>query len=486
MGFLKFGKKEARSVQVKQSDPDFLQRMGFANPNSVSGAVVNTTTALGVPAIWCAVNFLSGTIAGLPLKVYRKAKDGREEVPGLLSSILHDAVNPETTSFQWRKNRFDGVFTTGRGYTYIEKNNSGQVVNLWPINPATVTVTMSGGKRTYTVSDGTNGAKKYSAAEIIDTPFMLRDDMVNHRAPIFTMRDTIGMAIDATGYGAKAFQSGGLPPAAIQANFQSEEAARRASNQISGAMAKNATEGKPIIALPMGHELKALGFSPEQMQLIDLKRFSVEEVARMYQLPPAFLQDLTHGTFSNTEQQDLHLVKHTIKRWVEQDEQEMNLKFFGRGSEFYVEYSMDGLLRGDIKTRMESHATAIQNGIYTPAFAAEKENAPFHEEADQVFIQGGTMPIPTATGDDGENATSVDLNEYGVAVRAGVITPQVEDEKSIRRGAGLPEMSAEAVELWGDQGGVRQPITLQSGQEAAALADDAATDLPKEGEENDE
>ena len=84
-----------------------------------------------------------------------------------------------------------------------------------------------------------------------------------------------------------------------------------------------------------------------------MQRFSIEQIARVYQVPPVFLQDLTHGTFSNTEQQDLHLVKHTIKRWIEQLEQELNLKLFPRGSSEFVEFSLDGLLRGDIKTVAE-------------------------------------------------------------------------------------------------------------------------------------
>lgn len=141
------------------------------------------------------------------------------------------------------------------------------------------------------------------------------------------------------------------------------------------------------------------------MQLIELQRFSIEQIARIYSLPPAFLQDLTNGTFSNTEQQDLQFVKHTLKRWIEQTEQQMNLKLFGRTSRTYVEFNVDGLLRGDIKTRMEAHAHAIQNGIYTPAHAAKKENAPHHEEADQIMIQGGTVPIgsqPMEGGSDDE------------------------------------------------------------------------------------
>jgi len=115
-------------------------------------------------------------------------------------------------------------------------------------------------------------------------------------------------------------------------------------------------------------------------------------------LPPVFLQDLTHGTFSNTEQQDLHFVKHTVKRWVEQTEAEMNLKLFGRNSAQYVEFNVDGLLRGDFKTRMEAHATSIQNGIRTPNEVRDIENLPPMDEGDNLMIQGATVPIAAQVG----------------------------------------------------------------------------------------
>ena len=147
------------------------------------------------------------------------------------------------------------------------------------------------------------------------------------------------------------------------------------------------------MALPLGHELKPLGFSPDDMQLLELQRFCVEQVARIYSLPPVFLQDLTHGTFANTEQQDLHFVKHTIKRWVEQTEAEINLKIFGRNSRTYAEFNVEGLLRGDFKTRMEAHATSIQNGIRTPNEVRDIENLEPMPEGDSLMIQGATVPI---------------------------------------------------------------------------------------------
>ena len=254
------------------------------------------------------------------------------------------------------------------------------------------------GRKFYDVRIGSQLTKTYAATDIIDIPFMLEHDFVDHRGPIATNRDAIGMAIAASRYGSKAFQSGGVPPAVMTGPFQSGAAASRASEDVANTMAKLARDGRPVMALPLGHELKAIGFAPEQMQLLELQRFSIEQIARIYNLPPIFLQDLTHGTFSNTEQQDLHFVKHTVKRWVEQTEAELNLKLFGRGSPFFCEFNLDGLMRGDLKTRMEAHATAIQNGIRTPNEVRKIESMPPLLGGDDLMIQGATVPLATQGG----------------------------------------------------------------------------------------
>ena len=390
--FDRFRKAETRNLEnptAPVSANDFLQVMGWGDLFASAGVTVNVDTALGVPAVWSAVNFIAGTIAGLPLQVYRKTDEGRERVKGEIADILHHVINDGMSSFEWRKYSFEQVLTGGRSITYIERNNSGAVVNLWPLDPTKVRVQMQqDGRKTYHTS-----SRVYEASEVIDVPFMLKANMFEHRGPIGSNKDAIGMAIAASRYGAKAFQSGGIPPAVLQGPFQSGAAASRASEDVANTTLKLAKEGRPIMALPLGHELKSIGLSPENMQLIELQRFSIEQVARIYSLPPVFLQDLTHGTFSNTEQQDLHFVKHTIKRWVEQFEQELNLKLFGRRSEFYVEFNVDGLLRGDLKTRMEAHATSIQNGIRTPNEVREIENMPAKENGGDLLIQGATVPL---------------------------------------------------------------------------------------------
>ena len=147
------------------------------------------------------------------------------------------------------------------------------------------------------------------------------------------------------------------------------------------------------MALPSGHELKPIGVSPNDMQLLELQQFCIEQIARIYSLPPVFLQDLSKGTYSNVEQQDLHFVKHTLRRWIEQFEQEMNLKLFGRTSDLQIRFNVDSLLRGDLKTRMEAHAVSIQNGIRTPNEVRDMEELEPRENGDDLLIQGATVPI---------------------------------------------------------------------------------------------
>ena len=395
-----FRKAETRNLEdpnAPVSAEDFLQVMGWGEMTASAGVTVNVDTALGVPAVWSAVNFLSGTLAGLPLHVYRKTNNGRERVNGPLETILHDTANDSMSSFEWRKYMYDQIFTGGRCVTYIERSRNGAIKNLWPLDPNYTRVEhRSDGKRQVRVY--LHKGHTYSASEVLDIPFMLKSNGLDVRGPISTNRDAIGMAIAASRYGAKAFQSGGIPPVVLQGPFQSGAAASRASDDVAKTTAKLAREGRQVMALPLGHEMKQIGFNPEQMQLIELQRFSIEQIARIYSLPPVFLQDLTHGTFSNTEQQDLHFVKHTLKRWIEQTEHELNLKLFPRGSDRYVEFNVDGLLRGDFQTRMQGHATAIQNGIETPNEARTMENRPALDGGDNLMIQGATVPITAQMG----------------------------------------------------------------------------------------
>lgn len=365
-----------------------------------TGESVSIDSAMGVPAVWAAVNFLSGTLASLPLHLYRRRRAGRERVmttgrsaDALLAHLLHDAASDEMTSFEWRKYHFDQVFTQGRGISFIERNGAGQPLNLWPLNPRDVKVRLVQGRRFYDHQDGSRRTT-YDAGDVIDTTFCLKPDKVSHRSPILTNANVIGLAQQVTRYGARFFGGGGVPPFVIEGPFQSPGALQRASDDLAAAVRAAAAQNRQALALPAGHTVKPVGTDPEKAQMVEAQRFIIEQISRIYALPPTFLQDLTHGTFANTEQQDLHFTKHTLTRWVEQFEQELNLKLFGRGvSGLYVEMNIDGLLRGDFKTRMDGYAAGIQNAILKPNEARVRENLSPDPAGDVLMIQGATVPV---------------------------------------------------------------------------------------------
>ena len=401
-----FGKEKRATVeQMTSSDPRLAVFLGLGLTSS-SGEIVTIESALGVPAVWASVNFLAGTLAGLPLNVYRKNGNDRKRVTNGLGPILHDAVNDEMSSFEWRKYTFEQALTHGRGVSFIERNDAGAVLNLWPLDPTKLTVTRKGGRKQYKYDDGERKLT-YQAAEVIDLPMMTAADMLRVRSPIVTNRDVIGLAQAATKYGAKFFANGGVPPFAITGPIKTSAGLQRAADDLSRAVDKASAENRSAVALPDGHDIKQIGSDPEKLQFVELQRFLVEQIARIYSLPPTFLQDLTHGTFSNTEQQDLHFVKHTLRRWVEQFEQELNLKILGRKTNNrYIEMNVDGLLRGDFKTRMEGYAVGIQNSILVPNEPRRRENLPDIEGGDIAFIQGATVPVSNQInkpkeGDDG-------------------------------------------------------------------------------------
>jgi HK97 family phage portal protein len=389
-------KPEERAVTVTAADPRFLEVFGLTTP-----ATVSEEQAIGVPAVWQAINFLAGTIAGLPLHVYDKTRDGKVKVAATRSNavvaMLHDAVNDGLTSFQWRYNLMVGVLTEGRFVTYIERDDAGRPINLYPLPRATVEMMPTGRRRYKHTAQGVD--RYYDEADVLDVAFMLRADQTTHRSPLRQCATALGKAVNANAYGSKLFANGGLPAFALTGPFNSAAAAQRASTDIATATKEAAAKGNSVLAIPAGHDLKPLGSDPEKMQLVAVQRFAVEEVARIYGLPPTFLQDLSRATFSNSEQQDLHLVKHTVKRWLEQLEAEMNLKLFGRGSRRIVEFNLDGLLRGDYRTRMEGNATAIQTGQLTPNEARALDNREPLDGGDRLFIQGATVPLT----DGGQN-----------------------------------------------------------------------------------
>ncbi len=150
---------------------------------------------------------------------------------------------------------------------------------------------------------------------------------------------------------------------------------------------------EPVFPIPAGYDLKPVGFDPAKGQMTEARLFQIQEIARLFGLPPVFLQDLSRGTFANVEQQDLYLVKHLVAQWAKAFEDELNLKLFGRGSKSFVEHSLDGLMRGDFQTRMDGLSKGIQNALLTPNEGRALENRPPMPNGDDLLVQGATVPL---------------------------------------------------------------------------------------------
>lgn len=373
---------------IDRQNANLLQLFGLGD---VSLPTVTLDSALTVPAVLSAVSFLPRTLAALPLHAFRNTTKGPQKIKGGLETLIHEAPNAEWTSFKLRQYFWTQVFTGGRGLLWIERSGS-NITGLYPLNPVKIKIRRDDMGRTFYKIEG---GKEYPASDIIDVPFMLKQDGLAHFSPITLGAKSIQLALAMNEYGSKFFAGGGVPPLALEGPLpQGPEAMQRAMADISRAIENARTSDKPIFPMPPDHKLTPVGFDPEKGQMTDARRFQVEEIARIYGLPPTFLQDLTHGTFSNTEQEDLRVVKHLVAHWVRAFEEEMNLKLFGqRNGGRYVEHTMDGILRGDFLSRMTAYSTSVQNGIRTPNEVRSLENLPALPNGDDLLIQGATVPL---------------------------------------------------------------------------------------------
>lgn len=404
MSFLKSisGDTETRSLEnpsVDLSSPEAFNIIFGGGTGSFADEIVTEQTALAVPAVWAAVNFIASKVAELPLNVFRKTADGREKVEsGTLNRIVHDVVNDDlVTSYEFRKQLMTRLLLSGRSFTFIERNKAGGVMNLWSMDAAATTVRLEGGRRVYEYRRKDGRTEKYAASEVIDLAYMHAADGISHVSPLHVGRNAIGLAIAAERFASRVFENGGVPALSLKGPTMSPATASRMTEDFQDLLKSTRDKKRNVLAVPNGFSLEPIGLKAIDMQVLDLRKFAILEIARIFAIPPIFIQDHSASTYSNTEQQDLNLAKHTIARWVEQIEQELNAKLTGpRNRDLYVEFNMDGLMRGDFVSRQNGYSIAINAGILTPNEARAIENRPALPGGDDLMIQGATVPITLA------------------------------------------------------------------------------------------
>ena len=369
----------------------------------------------GIPAVAAAVSRIADIIASLPLFWFTDGPQGRQRATtDPLYSILTRRVNDALSSHRWRQIVMNDVLLSGRHISLIRRNKAGRVHSIWPLELKHVTIHVIDGLPTYTHTVPGQKPETYSASQILDfvwKPTGLHD----HLDPIVLFRDEFGACRAADRYSARMFKNGGLPAAYLTGPADmTAKTYHQAHAQLGPAVARSAETGIPPL-LPSGFELKTIGLSPEHLQLLDLKRFQIEQIARIYGIPPSQIQDLSRGTYSNVEQADIHMVKWTLAPFISMLEAEFNLKLAPNSSAF-AEFVVDGLLRGDISSRYTAYRTQIYSGIRSPNEVRALENLPPSDldNADKLFIQGATMPLD-AVGQAPVNPTNLPQDEQDPA-----------------------------------------------------------------------
>jgi HK97 family phage portal protein len=368
-----------------------------------AGFACSPEQALTATPVFAAVNFISSAMASFSVEVQTRKGDGWEGAKGGLASLLDGNVNDEWSSHRWRKYSFWQTLTGGRQFTWIERPN-GQILNLWPLNPTQMTLRRENGRTIYRYNDAGRQIE-YPAGDIIDVPFALEADQLRHISPLDKGRNAIGLLLSMEKFANSFFAGGGVPPLSLEGPLPTgPEAMKRMLGDVNRAIETARNEKKPLFAMPPGYQLKAVGFDPDKGQMTEARRLQIEEIARLYSLPPWFLQDLTHANFANSENQDLHLVKHNLMQWGKAWEDECNLKLFGRrNSSRRVRLNMDSVMRGDFKTRADAVAALVQAAVYTPNDGRKYMGLDPSSDtnADKLYIQGATVPLGTEPQQDG-------------------------------------------------------------------------------------
>ena len=342
----------------------------FMMGGSTSGRKVNEHSAMQMTAVYACVRILSESIASLPVHLYQYESEGNKAkaVKHPLYRILHDEPNPEMTSFVFRETLMTHLLLWGNAYAQIIRNGKGEIIGLYPLMPNRMTVDRdSNGQIIYQYqmqdSDahtGKSGSVTLRPSEVLHVPGLGFDGLVGY-SPIAMAKNAIGLSIATEEYGAKFFANGATPGGILEfpGTVKNPESIRESWNK--GFSGSNAHK---VAILEEGMKYTPISISPEQAQFLETRKFQIDEIARIFRVPPHMVGDLEKSSFSNIEQQSLEFVKYTLEPWIIRWEQSLNRALLTEKEkpDYFVKFNVDGLLRGDYQSRMNGYAIARQNG----------------------------------------------------------------------------------------------------------------------------
>ena len=406
MGLFKNRKKsrDAPKVEDRTVGSSFTFFMG----NSSSGKSVTERSAMQMTAVYACVRILSEAVAGLPLHFYRYKEDGSKEkaIDSNLYHLLHDEPNPEMSSFVFRETLMTHLLLWGNAYAQIIRNGKGEIIALYPLMPNKMSVDRDeNGKLyyTYTRSDCEPNTMNGSSVvlepkDVLHIPGLGFDGLVGY-SPIAMAKNAIGLAIATEEFGSKFFANGAAPSGVLEhpGTIKDPTRVREAwQSQFGG----SGNSGK-VAVLEEGMKYTPISISPEQAQFLETRKFQINEIARIFRVPPHMVGDLEKSSFSNIEQQSLEFVKYTLDPWVVRWEQSLSRSLLSEDEkkQYLFKFNLEGLLRGDYQSRMNGYAIARQNGWMSANDIRELEDldklSP-EQGGDLYLVNGNMLPLEKA------------------------------------------------------------------------------------------
>lgn len=380
-----------------------LPRYGY----STSGKAVNERSAMQVTAVFACIRILAEAVAGLPLHFYKYTDDGDEKaVNHPLYRLLHDESNPEMSSFNFRETLMTHLLLTGNAYAQIIRNGRGEVIALYPLMPNKMTVDRDSTGRIYyayyhDASDAPFNESKYiylSPSEVWHIAGLGYDGIIGY-SPLAMAKNAVGMAIACEEYGASFFANGASPGGVLEhpSTVKDPQRLRESWN----AQFQGSANAHRIAVLEEGMKYAPIGISPQDAQFLETRKFQLNEIARIYRVPPHMIGDLEKSSFSNIEQQSLEFVKYTLAPWLSRWEQSIFrcLLTESEKKEYFARFNVEGLLRGDYQSRMNGYATGRQNGWLSANDIRKLENLtpiPAEDGGDLYLINGNMTKLSEA------------------------------------------------------------------------------------------
>ena len=380
----------------------------FFMGTSTSGKRVNERSAMQMTAVYSCVRILSEAIASLPLNVYRYNADGGKEkaYDHPLFRLLHDEPNPEMTSFIFRETLMTHLLLWGNAYAQIIRNGKGEVIALYPLMPDRMSVDRDEkGHLYYRYTKSSDDAPTMEGStvvldpsDVLHVPGLGFDGLVGY-SPIAMAKNAIGLAIAAEEYGSKFYANGAAPSGVLEhpGTLKDPAKVRDSWNAAFG----GSSNSHKVAVLEEGLKYTPISISPNEAQFLETRKFQINEIARIFRVPPHMVGDLEKSSFSNIEQQSLEFVKYTLDPWVIRWEQALFKALLSEEEkkDYFFKLNVEGLLRGDYASRMNGYATARQNGWMSANDIRELEDLdriPSELGGDLYLVNGNMMPLNDA------------------------------------------------------------------------------------------